>query len=68
MFEYESPLRRGVQHYVIKFVSDLRQVGGFLKGTPVSSTNIIDHLDIAKILLKVALIALHMLIRTIKYA
>jgi len=21
---------RGVQHYVIKFVSDLRQVGGFL--------------------------------------
>jgi DNA-directed RNA polymerase subunit RPC12/RpoP len=23
-------LKRGVQHYVIKFVSDLRQVGGFL--------------------------------------
>ena len=22
---------RGVQHYVIKFVSDLRQVGGFLQ-------------------------------------
>jgi hypothetical protein len=22
--------RQGVQHYVIKFVSDLRQVGGFL--------------------------------------
>jgi hypothetical protein len=22
---------RGVQHYVIKFVSDLRQVGGFLR-------------------------------------
>ena len=26
-FEYRSG--RGVQHYVIKFVSDLRQVGGF---------------------------------------
>jgi hypothetical protein len=28
-FEYRSG--RGVQHYVIKFVSDLRQVGGFLR-------------------------------------
>jgi hypothetical protein len=28
--EFESPSGRGVQHYVIKFVSDLRQVGGFL--------------------------------------
>ena len=27
-------LRRGVQHYVIKFVSDLRQVGGFLQFPP----------------------------------
>jgi len=27
-------LGRGVQHYVITFVSDLRQVGGFLKATP----------------------------------
>ena len=27
-----------IQHYVIKFGSDLRQVGGFLPGTPVSST------------------------------
>ena len=26
-----SRSRRGVQHYVIKFVSDLRQVGGFLR-------------------------------------
>ena len=31
--------REGVQHYVIKFVSDLWQVGGFLLGPPVSSTN-----------------------------
>jgi hypothetical protein len=34
---------------VIKFVSDLKQVGGFLTGTPVSSTNK------TEILLKVAL-------------
>jgi hypothetical protein len=27
-------LRRGVQHYVIKFVSDLRQVSGFLQFPP----------------------------------
>jgi hypothetical protein len=38
---------RGVQHYVIKFVSD--------RGTPVSSTNKTDRHDIAEILLKVAL-------------
>ena len=29
--EFESRSSRGVQHYVIKFVSDLRQVGGFLR-------------------------------------
>ena len=29
--ESESRSGRGVQHYVIKFVSDLRQVGGFLR-------------------------------------
>ena len=29
--EYESPLGQGVQHYVIKFVSDFQQVGGFLR-------------------------------------
>jgi hypothetical protein len=28
--EFESRSGRGVQHYVIKFVSELRQVGGFL--------------------------------------
>ena len=28
--EFESRSGRGIQHYVIKFVSDLRQVGGFL--------------------------------------
>jgi hypothetical protein len=35
---------------VIQFATDLRQVGGFFSGTPVSS-----HHDIAKILLQVAL-------------
>jgi hypothetical protein len=43
------------QHYVIKFVSDLRQYGSFLRGPPVSSTNKTDHHDITEILLKVAL-------------
>ena len=28
-----------IQHYVIKFVSDLRQVGCFFQDAPVSSTN-----------------------------
>jgi hypothetical protein len=28
--EFKSRSGRGVQHYVIKFFSDLRQVGGFL--------------------------------------
>ena len=36
-----------IQHYVIKFVSDLRQVGDFLNKT--------DRRDITEILLKVAL-------------
>jgi hypothetical protein len=40
---------------VIKFVSDLRLVGGFLPSTPVSSINKIDRHDIAEILLQVAL-------------
>jgi hypothetical protein len=40
---------------VIKFVSDLRQVGGFNPGHPVSSTNKTDRHNIAEILLKVTL-------------
>ena len=44
-----------MQHYVIKLVSDLRQVGGFRTGTLVSSTNKTDCHDIAAVLLKVAL-------------
>ena len=44
-----------IQHYVIKFVSDLRQVSGFTPDTPVSSTNKSYLHDITEILLKVVL-------------
>ena len=40
---------------VIKFVSDLWQVGGFSPGPAVSSTNKTDLHDLTEILLKVAL-------------
>ena len=42
-----------IQHYVIKFVSDLRQIDVFF--SPVSSTNQTNRHDMAEILLKVAL-------------
>jgi hypothetical protein len=48
-----NPLRRGVQHYVVKFVSGLRQVGGFLR--VLSSTNKTYLHDITEAFLKVAL-------------
>ena len=55
-----SNLARGkmysIQHYVIKFVSELLQFDGFYPGTPVSSTNKTDHHNIhvvTEILLKV---------------
>jgi len=35
--EFESRSGRGVQHYVTKFVSDLRQVGGFLQALRFST-------------------------------
>jgi len=45
-----------IQHHVIKFVSDLQQVGGFLRVlTPFSSTNKTNRNDIIEIFLKVAL-------------
>ena len=46
-----------IQHYVIKFVSDIRQVGWFSPDTPVSSTNKTDHHmhNITEVLLKVTL-------------
>ena len=45
---------RGVQHYVISFVSDLRKVGGF-PCPSVSSTHKTDRQHIAEILLKMLL-------------
>jgi len=54
-FEPRSGEVYSIQHYVIKFVSDLRQVGWFSHGTPVTSTNKTDLHDITEILLKVAL-------------
>ena len=56
-YEFES--RSGevywMQHYVIKFVSDLQQVSGFSRGSLISSTSKTDRHDITEILLKVAL-------------
>ena len=46
-----------MQHYMIKFVSDLRQVEGFLWAL-VSSTNKTDRHDITELLLKYALITI----------
>ena len=37
--EFEPRSGRGVQHYVIKFVSDLRQVSGFLRFPPPIKLN-----------------------------
>ena len=54
--EFESRSGRGVQHYVIKFVSDLRQVSGFLRVLrfpPLIKKT--DRHDITEILLKVTL-------------
>ena len=44
-----------MQHYIIKFASDLRQVGGFLRVLQFSPTNKTDCHDITEISLKVAL-------------
>jgi hypothetical protein len=45
----------GLHPTVIKFVRDLRQLGGFSPRTPICSTSKTDRHDIAVILLKVAL-------------
>jgi hypothetical protein len=44
-----------IQHYVMKFVSDLRQVRWFSPDTPVLCTNKTERHDITEILLKVVL-------------
>jgi hypothetical protein len=50
-----------IQHYVIKFISDLRQVRGFLRVLQFLFTNKTDCHHIAEILLKVALITITLL-------
>jgi hypothetical protein len=46
LWQLELRSVRGVQQYVIKFASDLRQVGDFLSAPPVTSTNKTDRHDI----------------------
>ena len=46
---------QGVKHYVIKFVSDLRQIDGFLRTLRFPSPIKSDRHDIAEILFKEAL-------------
>ena len=55
--EFESRSVRGVQHYVITFVSDLRQVGAFLRVVRFTS-RIKLTATITEILLKMALSAI----------
>ena len=47
-----------IQHYMIKFVSDLPQVGGFFPDYPVYSTNKTDNHDMSDISLNVSLITI----------
>ena len=53
-FESRSGEVYSIQHYVIKFVSDVRQIIGFLLTEPVSSINKTDRHDITELVLKVA--------------
>ena len=48
-----------IQHYVIKFVSDLRQVGGFLQVLQFPPPLTSDRNDVIEILLRVALSTMH---------
>jgi hypothetical protein len=54
-YRCELDTRFSIKYYVIKFVSDLRQVGGFSPRTLISSTNKTDCHGITEILLKVSL-------------
>ena len=44
-----------IQHYVIKFVSDLRKVGGYIMALLLLPPNKTDRYDIVETLLKVTL-------------
>jgi len=56
--ELESWSGRGVQHYVIKFVSNLRQVGGFLRVLRFPPPIKLTYHDKTEILLKLPLNAI----------
>jgi len=67
-FEFKSQSRQGVQHYLVKFVSDLRQVIWWFSPGPLESSTIkIDRHNIAEILLKVALNNIKQTIRYIGF-
>ena len=53
-FEPRSGEVNSIQHYLIKFASDLLQVGVFFSSISVSSTHKTDRNDITEILLEVA--------------
>jgi len=55
-----------IQHYVIKFVSDLWQVGGFLRILGFPPPKKTDRHDITKILLKVALNTINLTLSKLK--
>jgi hypothetical protein len=55
MFKSRTGEMCSIQHYVIKFVSDLRQVGGFLRVYRFPPPIKFDRHYIAEILLKVVL-------------
>ena len=54
-FKSHSGWVYSIQHYVIKFVSELRQVDGFLRVSRDSSINKTDRHNITEMLLQVAL-------------
>ena len=56
-----------IQHYVIKFVSDLRQVGGFLRVLRFPPPSKTDRHNKTEILLKVALITITLTANPIKH-
>jgi hypothetical protein len=56
MVLHSNPVRGevySIQHYVLKIISDLWQIGGFSPGAPVSCNNKTDRHDITEMLLKV---------------
>ena len=56
-----------IQHYVIQFVSDLRQVGGFLRVLRFPPPSKTDRHNKTEILLKVALITITLTANPIKH-